>query len=149
MAGLIFGGVDLSGYGFDIIKIKVSAPQMTFTEVPVPGRSGVYRFNPRMTTRQIVAEGIVQGISQSFLMSNVFSLEAQLLGSLNTNPDPTNNTAPTLSLKDLTLPSFGGKKFQNCECETWSWEFLPARILQNVCKFDITFKQIIPFTAPV
>lgn len=153
MAGLTFGGVDLAGLGFEISheagSVRVSAPQIVFTEIAIPGRSGVVRFNPRLGPRQIFIAGYVAGLSQSTMMGNVFALESYLLGSLNTDPDPTNHVAPTITLKSLVIPSFGGKYFPDCECETWAWDFIPGRPMQNVCKFSITFKQSLPFTGAV
>lgn len=150
MPGLTFGGVDFSGLGFEIAtgenSVRVSAPQVIFTEISIPGINGVVRLNPRLGPRQISVEGFVSGISQSLMMSNVMTLESNLLGSLGTDPDPANHVAPTYALKDLVIPSFGGKKFPNCECETWSWSFLQGRPLQNICRFSITFRQAIPFT---
>lgn len=151
--GLIFGSTDLqTTYGFYIAQdgVDLQSPEVKDNDLTVPGVDGVRHVNPELGAREITVRGFVLKDTPANAQTALVGLENELLGTLSTGTDTTNWISPTRALKDLTLPTFGSTKFQNCKCVSWRViKWWGPRLASSTVEVEIRFKQTRPFTAAV
>lgn len=150
--GMKWGTIDFeTTYNFKISAdgFDLQAPEVRHEFMVIPGIDGIRDFNAELGARSIVVRGVIIGTSNSDMYTKLIGLENELLGTLSATTDA-NFIAPTRALKDLTIPSFGSKKFPNCRCIGWRiLKYFGKRILCKELELEIRFLQTRPFTVAV